>query len=110
MSEVLLRGWKFIRSICSDALSHHRLKRRVRIHKYGNITDRPPPLHWAPCHASTIHRFKATMTCPHGHVFTLRIHSIKRDGSVVPSVVCPAEDCSFHAYVRLSDWSFGLIP
>jgi hypothetical protein len=85
------------------------LRRRIQIQRYDQPAGALPPLHWSPCHTSTIHRFKATMTCPNGHVLTLRAHIVRPDGSVAPSVVCPVDDCAFHAYVRLSDWTFGLI-
>ena len=49
------------------------------------------------------------MACSKGHVLTLRAHLIRPDGTVTPSVVCPKEDCAFHAYVRLSNWTFGLV-
>lgn len=67
----------------------------------------PPPMHWVPCHPSTIRRFKATMTCPAGHGLVLKNHSVGHDGSVAPSVVCETNGCSFHRFVRLGDWSFG---
>lgn len=85
------------------------LRRHTRVLRHDESTGAPPPLHWSPCHESTIHRFKATMACPMGHVLTLRSHIIRSDGTVTPSVVCPTEDCAFHAYVRLSNWTFGLI-
>ena len=84
-------------------------RRRLTIGRYGNPSDRPPPLHWTPCHPSTIGRFKATMACANGHVITLRSHTITSDGTVIPSVVCPAKRCMFHAYIRLEDWTFGLV-
>jgi len=64
-------------------------------------------MQWLPCHASTMHRFKATMACSRGHVLTLGGHSIDADGTVMPSVVCPKPGCSFHTYVRLEGWTAG---
>ncbi len=94
-------GWHFINRL---------LRRRVR---FGRCRDAscspPPPLHWSPCHPSTLWRFKATLSCPNGHLLTLRQHFIRSDGLVMPSVVCLAENCTFHAYVKLSEWTFGNI-
>lgn len=81
--------------------------RRIDVEKCVTSADSPPPLHWAACHPSTMSRFKATMTCPSGHVLTLGSHTVERSGVVRPSVVCPAKRCSFHAHVRLMDWTFG---
>lgn len=81
--------------------------RVLSIERYEASSDRPPPLRWVPCHPSTLSKFKATMTCSAGHRMTLRGHSIAPDGSVTPSVVCPARECSFHAFVRLAGWTSG---
>lgn len=77
---------------------------------YRQVTSDPPPMHWAPCHPSTMRRFKASMTCPNGHGLTLRDHSIAATGEVSPSVVCPERGCTFHEFVRLDRWSFGELP
>jgi hypothetical protein len=81
--------------------------RPADIQRCDDGIERPPPLHWIPCHPTTIQRFKATMACQNGHVLTLQAHTVARDGTVLPSVVCPAKGCSFHARVRLVDWTFG---
>lgn len=83
--------------------------RPIKISKHGISGENPPPMHWSPCDPSTITKFKATMTCPNGHVLTLRIHSIAPDGGVTPSVVCPAKGCSFHSNVRLAQWTYGAV-
>jgi hypothetical protein len=67
------------------------------------------PLRWAPCHPSTRSRFKATMACSRGHLLTLGGHVIAENGDVTPSVICPHQGCRFHAFVRLSGWTFGLL-
>ena len=72
-------------------------------------SNRPGPMQWLPCHPSTLKRFKATMACPKGHLLTLGSHRITKAGSVSPSVICPAKGCSFHAYVKLRGWTFGLV-
>lgn len=82
---------------------HHRRVKKCR----DNSATSPPPLNWIACHPSTRHVFKATMACPYGHVLTLRIHTIAKDGTVSPSVICSAPGCSFHEYVRLIGWTFG---
>jgi hypothetical protein len=82
-------------------------RRYVRVRRCNRVTTDPPPMQWAPCHPSTMRRFKASMTCPKGHGLTLTKHSIAATGEVSPSVVCPSPGCSFHEYVRLDRWSFG---
>ena len=42
--------------------------------------------------------------CPKGHYGYLGDHEIAADGTVAPSVVCPAEGCGFHDTVRLLGW------
>lgn len=76
------------------------------IHRYDGPSD-PPPMHWKPCHPSTMRRFKAEMTCSAGHSLVLRSHQIAEDGRVQPSVVCTVPGCSFHEFVRLQTWEFG---
>jgi hypothetical protein len=49
---------------------------------------RPERLRWKASHPSTIRRFKAEVTCSHGHGIALRDHTDEADGSVVPSIVC----------------------
>lgn len=69
----------------------------------------PPPNFWKSCHASTMRRFKAELTCPNGHGLVLRQHRISGSGHVQPSVVCTASRCGFHEYVRLEGWEHGAI-
>jgi hypothetical protein len=68
-----------------------------------------PPMHWKSCHPATIRRFKAEFACPNGHGIVLKGHSIDPDGTVHPSVVCPAVGCDFHDFVRLSRWDAGAV-
>lgn len=48
--------------------------------------------------------------CPNGHDATLRNvkgdsgHSISKDGTVSPSIVCPYDGCDFHEFGKLMDW------
>lgn len=90
-------------------LFHYRSDHRqyVYIRSYGKITPDPPPMHWAPCHPSTMRKFKASMTCPYGHGLTLGQHSIASTGEVFPSVICPANGCTFHEFVKLDHWTLG---
>ncbi len=46
----------------------------------------------------------ADYTCPNGHVGELTDHTIAKDGTVSPSVVCPRGGCGFHDYIRLIGW------
>lgn len=32
-------------------------------------------------------------------------HTIKSDGHVSPSLVCPHNECNFHDYIKLDNWS-----
>lgn len=83
--------------------------RRVLIRRSADDGE-APPLHWSPCHPSTISRFKAELTCSYGHGLVLRSHRIDASGDVFPSVVCPSKGCAFHEYVKLDEWSFGSLP
>lgn len=71
---------------------------------------RPEMLRWKASHPSTIRRFKAEVTCSHGHGIALRDHTIEADGRVVPSIVCRTPGCNFHEIVRLEGWRAGRIP
>lgn len=83
--------------------------RRLSIERVNGAQERLPPLHWKECHPATRVRFKATMSCHNGHEFVLRGHAVNADGLVSPSVVCPVEGCTFHEYVTLNEWPFGLL-
>ncbi|MBB6305593.1 hypothetical protein [Rhizobium leucaenae] len=68
-------------------------------------TGSAPAGHWAACHPSTEHIFKAEVTCPRGHRLTLKGHSISAEGQVQPSVVCRHSGCDFHEFVVLDNWA-----
>jgi len=78
----------------------------IDIPRFEGASD-PPPLSWKACHPSTVHRFKAQLTCPKGHGLVLKGHSIDARGRVYPSVVCMTDSCEFHEFVRLVGWDFG---
>jgi hypothetical protein len=104
--------WRAIVSVFSStpALTQDRTRRlplRVNVARCAEVTADPPPMHWAPCHPSSVKRFKASMTCPNGHSLTLKSHTVTVQGEVMPSVVCPVHTCTFHDWVRLTDWTFG---
>jgi hypothetical protein len=80
--------------------------RVVMVRQYHGA-NKPPSLHWKACNPSTIRRFKAEMTCSQGHSLVLKGHSVGADGQVAPSVVCRADGCTFHDFVRLEGWSAG---
>lgn len=46
----------------------------------------------------------AMYKCPNGHIASLSNHDILEYGSVVPSVVCPTDDCDFHEFIKLVGW------
>jgi hypothetical protein len=45
------------------------------------------------------------MRCPGCERGAALDHSIDSQGVVKPSVVCPYDDCTFHAFVTLEGWS-----
>ena len=107
-------GWRYRLRLDVRALwwprPVQRSAHRVAIRRYAAVTADPPPLHWTPCHPSSVRRFKASITCPNGHGLTLRGHSVASNGDVSPSVVCPDRNCDFHAFIRLKRWTFGAVP
>jgi len=46
----------------------------------------------------------ANVACGNGHVASLSDHNIAADGTVSPSLVCPAQGCGWHEVVRLIGW------
>jgi hypothetical protein len=50
-------------------------------------------------------RMSASFTCPNGHFGSLSDHDITREGYVHPSVLCMADGCSFHEFIKLEGWS-----
>jgi len=84
---------RLIRLLSKWPKPKYRERRYVKVSRYKRVTAEPPPTHWAPCHPSTIRRFKASMTCPNGYGLILREHSIATSGEVSPSVVCPTPGC-----------------
>ena len=45
------------------------------------------------------------LACPNGHLATVRSHTIAADGTVSPSLLCFMEECGWHVFGRLEDWS-----
>ena len=45
------------------------------------------------------------LRCPDGHIGSLGSHSIANDGVVTPSVICPHEGCTWHATIKLNNWT-----
>jgi hypothetical protein len=107
-------GWLF-RWVASQFKAKEKYRERDEIYvplvleRALTLSPSPPKGEWSPCHLSTMHRFKASMTCPNGHGISLLNHSIRADGRVEPSVVCLASGCSFHRFVWLKGWEFGHI-
>lgn len=90
----------------SPAARYERKYYLQRIPRY-NGKGQPPAGHWAPCHPSTMRRFKAQMACTAGHALALNNHSVAGDGRVRPSIVCRAPGCDYHEIVLLEGWTFG---
>lgn len=82
--------------------------KRILIPLYSGPGD-PPPGYWKQCAPSTVHRFKAELTCPYGHGMTLKGHTVAANGFVLPSVVCHSDRCSFHEFVALQGWNHGAV-
>jgi hypothetical protein len=47
----------------------------------------------------------ATVCCANGHSAHLADHSIAPDGTVLPSLFCPEEGCTWHQHVKLLGWA-----
>lgn len=48
----------------------------------------------------------ATVVCPDcNRSATLYEHDVAADGIVMPSLVCPYEDCNYHEHVKLEGWA-----
>lgn len=52
----------------------------------------------------TVDGWSAMAVCPNGHEGSLDDHVIADDGTVKPSVVCPAKKCDFHDHIKLEGW------
>ena len=46
----------------------------------------------------------AVVCCPCGQKAYLSDHTIADDGTVSPSLACPADGCDFHENVKLEGW------
>lgn len=61
------------------------------------------PLTWWPVTRADGRR-SAMVSCANGHIASLADHSIREDGIVEPSLVCPEIGCDWHEWVRLDGW------
>lgn len=53
----------------------------------------------------TAEKLTILMSCPDcGRTLSLTNYEILSDGRLLPSVVCPYTDCTFHKYCQLIDW------
>ncbi len=51
------------------------------------------------------HVWKAIIACPEcGFESSIRTHEVAADGTISPSLVCPASGCSWHVWGRLDGW------
>ena len=44
------------------------------------------------------------VTCPSCGATAALDHTVDDEGNVSPSLVCPADGCGFHEFVRLEGW------
>lgn len=46
-----------------------------------------------------------TICCPQcGTLGVLEDHFISPEGDVVPSIICPNDECKYHAFIYLTGW------
>ena len=76
-------------------------KQHARAELPAGLTTKPGT--WTP--ATIDGKRSAVACCPScGQRGTLDAHAIAADGTVTPLLVCPAESCSYHEFVRLVGW------
>ena len=51
----------------------------------------------------------AVVTCINNHSRVIADHKISNHGEVSPSVVCTAQGCTWHEYIRLEGWQRILV-
>jgi len=77
---------------------------------YATLAPAPdlPPWYAAKAHRLGTRLVFVTFVCPRGHASCLsaRVHSIRPDGTVSPSYVCPHKRC-FHQFIQLTGWGEG---
>ena len=49
-------------------------------------------------------RRSVSFTCPKGHTYLLDKYKIQPNGIVLPMVLCPADGCNFHEFIKLEGW------
>lgn len=50
-------------------------------------------------------RKSVSFTCPNGHIYMLDKYQIQANGIVLPMVLCPADGCGFHEFIKLHGWN-----
>jgi hypothetical protein len=49
---------------------------------------------------------QVAVACGRGHLaFLDPLHQIANDGTIAPSLGCPADDCDWHVFGRLEGWA-----
>ncbi len=64
---------------------------------------KPEPLTW---HFEYDHKGKLQpdVVCANGHEASITEHTIASDGTINPSLDCPADGCDFHDHGKLDGW------
>ena len=68
------------------------------------------PRTWKLVQIGKAQRKSVSFTCPNGHTYLLNKYEILPNGSVHPAVLCPADGCNFHDFIKLEDWDWEAKP
>jgi len=76
------------------------------IMEHGNVDKQVPNQGAWDIHVAGQEKYPlVVILCPKCQkVSCLRNHTIHRDGTVSPSLVCPRDECNFHEMIKLKDW------
>lgn len=71
------------------------------------LVGEPTPLTWSHGVSAFSHREPVVnVRCDNGHIGMLAPgHTVDANGKVTPSVCCPIDDCGWHAWATLADWT-----
>ncbi len=75
--------------------------------KLSQDFDHDLPLTWRNYrYQNKILECSPVIVCPNGHYLSIHKHTISEEGIVIPSVVCPINDCSFHEFIKLENYRY----